>query len=148
MISRKSARIVTDVYLATFTTTERRTSAYAHSMTGIRLTTLSLAVLLHLACTVDKPCTVTMENAPDLRGFRLGMSLDDIQKRFPNFPSFQISANQIGVATVQMSAAYQDNHFGNPDGSNIVSLYYISSFPELSGLKHVELQLLDGRLIR
>jgi hypothetical protein len=116
-------------------------------MTRIRLITLTLAVLLHLACTVDKPCTVTMENAPELRGFRLGMSLSDIQKRFPNFPASNISANQFGVATVDMSAVYRDNNFGTPLGHNIISLYYISSFPELSGLKHVELKLLDGRLI-
>jgi hypothetical protein len=116
-------------------------------MTGIRLTILTLAVLLHLACTVDKPCTVAMENAPDLRGFRLGMSVSDIQKRFPNFPSSQLAANKIGVATVQMSAAYRDNEFGNPEGQNLISLYYLGTFPELNALKHIELKLLDGRLI-
>jgi len=116
-------------------------------ITGIRLTTVTLAVILHVGCTVNKPCTVTLENAPDLRGFRLGMSLSDIQKRFPNFPSSRIAANQIGVATVDMSAAYRRDELGSPDGHNILSLYYISSFPELNELKHVELKLLDGRLI-
>src|SRR6185369_3911595 len=117
------------------------------SLTRIQLIALTSAVLLHLACTVDKPCTVTIDNAPELRGFRLGMSLSDIQRRFPNFPASNISVNQIGVATVEMSAAYRDNHFGNPEGSNIVSLYYLGTFPELNEVRHVELKLLDGRLI-
>ena len=111
----------------------------------IRLLVLSFIVVWHLACTVNRPCTVKMEQSPELRGFRLGMSIADIQKRFPGFPS--VSANQFGLATVEVSSMYVRNVLDKPVGENIISLVSASTFPELKELKHVELKLLDGRLI-
>jgi hypothetical protein len=115
--------------------------------TGIRLIALTLAALLFVGCAVDKPCTVTTENAPELRGFRLGMGLSDIQKRFPSFPSSRISANQMGLAIVEMSTAHQNNALGSPEGQNFISLYYRGDYPELNDLEDIELKLLDGHLI-
>lgn len=112
---------------------------------AIRLTTLSLIAVLHLGCNANQPCTVTLEQSPELRGFRLGMSLSDIQNRFSGFPS--VSANQIGVATVEISPDYIKNALNEPRGDDVVSLVSASSFPELNELKHVHLKLLDGRLI-
>ena len=110
-----------------------------------RLTTLSLVVLLHLGCNTSQPCTVTMEQSPELRGFRLGMTLTDIRKHFSEFPS--VSANQIGVATIEISPDYIKNALNEQRGDDVVSLLSSSSFPELNELKHVRLKLLDGRLI-
>jgi hypothetical protein len=112
---------------------------------AIRLTTLSLIAVLHLGCSANQPCTVTLEQSPELRGFRLGMSLSDIQKRFSGFPS--VSANQIGVATVEISPDYIKQILNEPIGNDVVSSLNASSFPELNELKHVHLKLLDGRLI-
>ena len=113
--------------------------------TAIRLMTLILAVVLYLGCSTSQPCTVPLEQSPELRGFRLGMSLSDIQKRFSGFPS--VSANQFGVATVEISPDYIDNSLNEPIGDDVVSLLSASSFPELKQQKHVQLKLLDGRLI-
>ena len=77
-------------------------------MNGIvRLILLSLLAALHLACNADKPCTLKLEQSPELRGFRLGMLMADIQKRFSGFPS--VSANELGVATVEISNDYVRN---------------------------------------
>lgn len=105
---------------------------------------LSFLVMLQLACTVDKPCTLKLEQSPDLRGFRLGMSLSDIQKRFPGFPT--VSANQVGLATVETSDVYVGNVLDKPVGENVVSFVSAAPFPELKELKYIELKLLDGRL--
>jgi hypothetical protein len=104
---------------------------------------LSTVIVFHLGC--SQPCTVTLEQSPELRGLRLGMSLSDIQKRFSGFPF--VSANQFGVATVEISSAYASNVLDKPIRDDIVSLLSASSFPDLKGVKHVELKLLDGRLI-
>jgi hypothetical protein len=113
--------------------------------TDIRLLTISLLVVLCLGCSDSQPCTVPLEQSPEIRGFRLGMSLSDIQKRFSGFPS--ISANQFGVATVRIDSDYFKNVINEPVGDNVVTSLSASSFPELSELKHVQLKLLDGRLI-
>ena len=113
--------------------------------TDIRLLTISLLVVLCLGCSASQPCTVPFEQSPEIRGFRLGMSLSDIQKRFSGFPS--ISANQFGVATVEIDKYYFKNVLNEPVGDNVVTSLSAASFPELSELKHVQLKLLDGRLI-
>src|SRR5690242_9580337 len=86
-----------------------------------------------------------MEQWHEMRAFRLGMKLTDIRKHFSEFPS--VSANQIGVATVEISPDYIKNALNEQRGDDVVSLLSSSSFPELNELKHVHLKLLDGRLI-
>jgi hypothetical protein len=73
------------------------------------------------------------------------MSLSDVQKRFSGFPS--VSANQFGAATVEISSDCVKNVVNEPIGDNVVTSLCASSFPELNEVKHVELKLLDGRLI-
>jgi hypothetical protein len=112
---------------------------------AFRLTTLSLVMMLYLGCNANQPCTVPLEQSPELRGFRLGMSLSGIQNRFSGFPS--VSANRFGVATVEISSDYRKNVLNEAIGDDVVSSLSASSFPELNELKHVHLKLLDGRLI-
>jgi hypothetical protein len=114
---------------------------------------LGLALLLHLACTVNKPCSVTLKQSPELHGFRLGMSLSDIQNRFPGFPA--ISPSQFGLATVEICSAYERSVLDQPDpglsyplhpGLRVFSFVSAAPFAELKELKHIELKLVDGRL--
>src|SRR5215213_5442468 len=104
----------------------------------IRITALGFAMVLHLGCSTNQPCTVPMEQSPELRGFRLGMNLSDIQKRFSGFPN--VSANEIGVATVEISNDYVKNVLNEARGENVVSSLGVSEFPELSELKHLQLK--------
>lgn len=113
-------------------------------VTSLRLLALALVTALHLSCSVKQPCTVSLAQSPELRGFRLGMSLSDIQKRFPGFPP--VSANRFGLAKVELSNLYVRNVLDRPVGNDMVSLVSAAPFPELKELKHVELKLLDGRL--
>lgn len=112
----------------------------------IRLLVLGLIVGIVSSCAVQERCTVKMEQSPEIRGFRLGMSMSDIQKRFPEFPA--VSANQIGLTTVEISSVYVRNELNKAVGDNVISLVSSSPFPELRDLKHLELQLLDARVIQ
>lgn len=50
-----------------------------------------LMVLLFTSCAIEKPCTLKLEQAPELRGLRLGMSNDEVKKLYSNFPVFRTS---------------------------------------------------------
>jgi hypothetical protein len=113
-----------------------------------RILALCFIVLAQVACSSSgKPCIVELEQAPELRGFRLGMSLEDIRKRFPKFPG--IGSSQIGLATVEISSAYTQDALDRPsgDGNNNFNLISAAPFPELNEVKHIELKLLDWRVI-
>jgi hypothetical protein len=71
--------------------------------------------------------------------------MQDIQNHFPGFPS--VASNQIGLATVEISNAYAHNVLDLPKDEDAVSIVSALPFRELNELKHVELKLLDGRLI-
>lgn len=113
----------------------------------------TLSAMLLSGCKSNRPCTVPLKQSPELRGFRLGMSLADIQQRLSGFPS--VSANQIGVATVEISNDYLHNaldrrYVRGPVGDieDVVSFISAAPFPAFKEVKHVELELLDGKLIK
>jgi hypothetical protein len=110
----------------------------------IRILLFSFLVILQLSCASEKPCTLKLEQAPELRGLRLGMSVSDIQKRFPGFPA--VSGNEVGIATVEISDIFVRNVLDQPIGDKVVSFVSAGPFPELKGIKHIELKLTDGRV--
>lgn len=112
---------------------------------SLRLLIFTLAVAFLSACQKDEPCTVQYEQSPELRGFRLGMSVSDIQRRFPGFPT--PDANDLGLSTVEISDRYSSNSPQRRTGDIVMNFVNASLYPELSQLKHAELKLLDGQLI-
>lgn len=72
------------------------------------------------------------------------MSLSDIQKRYPGFPS--VAANQLGLAEIEISNAYVRNVLNKPAGESVVSFISAAPFPELKELKHIELKLIDEKV--
>lgn len=109
-----------------------------------RILALCLIVIAQVACSSTKPCTVELEQAPELRGFRLGMSLEDIRKRFPGFPG---QNSQIGLATVEISCT--NDMLGRSSGDDYNEIIFTRGWDcsELNDVKHIELKLLDWRLI-
>ena len=112
---------------------------------SIRLLILTVAVTVMCACQRDEPCTVQYEQSPELRGFRLGMSISDIQHRFPAFPT--PDANDLGLSTVEISDRYSSNSPQRRTGDIVMNFVNGSLYPELNQLKFAELKLLDGQLI-
>lgn len=110
----------------------------------IRILIIGVLVNLQFSCASEKPCTLKLAQAPELRGFHLGMSLAEIQSRFPGFPS--VSGNQYGLATVEISSAYARNVLDQSAGDKVISLVSAAPFPELRELKHIQLKLMDGRV--
>jgi len=122
--------------------------------------TLSLLIIAsQLACSTKQPCTVNLADSPELRGFKLGMSLAEIQKKFPGFP--EVRANQFGLTTVEMDIDYDNNLLNQEvDTSNfslrdtldqkieMISQLKLSDYPQLSNIKHIKLILVDNKVVR
>lgn len=94
-------------------------------------------IVLSFAC--SKPCNLTPENAPELRGFRLGMTLDEIKKKFPNLPP--IAANEYGLSkiyfdrTSKVEQSYREFNF--------IDANFIDAF---KGTRRVYLELADNKV--
>lgn len=97
-----------------------------------------IAVVLSFAC--SKPCKLTPENAPELRGFRLGMTLDEIKKKFPNLPP--INANEYGLSKIYFDRT------AKPEQSyrefNFIDANFIEAF---KGTRRVYLELVDNKVV-
>jgi hypothetical protein len=68
------------------------------------------------------PCQLKLEDAPEIRGFRLGMSAAQVKARFP---VFQLKPDEYGVAEFLIQVG--GNVFGDKslDGVESISLYFV-----------------------
>lgn len=103
-----------------------------------RLLVLSLIALTYVAC--SQPCTLTLEQAPELRGFRLGMNLEQIQRRFQGFPN--PPANEFGLATVIIDPTARDEVRPNTG----YTFMDASRYPEFNGIDRIYLKIVDDYL--
>jgi outer membrane protein TolC len=71
-------------------------------------------------------CTLSFAQAPVIGGFRLGMTLDEVQARFPN--STVPAPNELGISTMHLRGIQ------SPAGS------------AFEGANNITIELLDGRL--
>jgi len=110
----------------------------------LRLTIFLLVAGVLSACKTEQPCTIKLEQSPELRGLRLGMPVSDIQRRFPGFPT--PNADQLGLARVAISNSDSKTAPLYP-GEGALNFVNASPWPELNQLKYAELELLDGRLV-
>jgi len=89
------------------------------------LLNLCFFVLLFSSCAVKKPCTLKLEQAPELRGLKLGMTLQEIQKKYPNVPP----SREVGY------------------GKSFLSIETVK-YPELKDVKYLELELVDEKIVK
>ena len=106
-----------------------------------------LALLIQFGC--SRPCTKTLDQAPELRGFRLGTPISEIQSRFnknrlafyPAFPIFR--PNRFGFYQVLIVVEPVPESLPNYD-------YYVVSsspyYPEFNGTRSIVLQFVDAKL--
>lgn len=98
---------------------------------------LLFITFFNLAC--SKPCNLTPENAPELRGFRLGMTLDEIKRKFPNLPS--ITSDENGLSKIYFDRT------SKPEQSyrefNFVDANFMEAF---KGTRRVYLELTDNKV--
>lgn len=102
--------------------------------------------VFQFAC--SQPCTLTPEQAPEMRGFRLLMSVEEIRAKYKDFPI--PSANEFGLAKVLIvnNANYPMNYVINrsrPDGVIIVNGI---GYPEIKGTSRIYLEIFDGRIMK
>jgi len=106
-------------------------------------------------------CKLTVAQAPELRGFRLGMTEAQVVARLPEI-SFE-AANEVGRAKLRLSFVDPENYPGRlysldrgakgvqPDsaaGTDEGRSYLVDSskFPEFKGIKKIRIHLFDGRV--
>ena len=93
----------------------------------MRLLLLNLCffALFFNSCAVKKPCTLKLEQIPELRGLKLGMTLQEIQKKSPNVSP----PRQVGY------------------GKSFLSIETVK-YPELKDVKYLELELVDEKIVK
>jgi hypothetical protein len=101
-----------------------------------------VSVLFFVGCQPQiKPCTTTVAEVSDLRGFKVGMSLDEVSKRFPGIqphPSYdhpEISS-RIEI-NPRSGSGYSTKGTYNAD---------VAQHPELEGVQKVELQFIENSI--
>lgn len=103
-------------------------------------------------------CTVPLAKAPELRGFRLGMSQERVLARFPGISLDR--ADEFGRTKVKLTFMSHEDYpggsvgrdrgvqidiaAGTTDGKSF--LVDSSRFPELKGLTTIRLRFIDGRI--
>ena len=123
-----------------------------------RIYVLSLTVLVSLilpciACT--KPCALEMDKIPDIRGFRLGMTLDQLKKRFPHLP--EPAVNKYGYSMVVIDKEDPPNpipaiHRRSPvsgvfSESSVEETYVSGKYDNaFSGVERAYLEFVDAKL--
>lgn len=88
---------------------------------------ICLVPVSQLAC-VTQRCTRELTQAPELRGFKLGMTLDQIKSKYPSVAI--PAANEFGLTKITLSP----------------SMMNTTQHPELSDTKSITLEAVDGRL--
>lgn len=98
-----------------------------------------------LAC--SKNCELDLEHAPEVRGFRLGMTLDSIRSRFPDLAD--VTPDKLGSTKIVIEkAAVNEGLKREPalHSEAVVLLVDTSRYPEFSGARKTRLELVDNRV--
>ena len=113
--------------------------------------TISVSFLLLISCKdskteqpkIENVCTLTPEQFPEIRGFRLGMSLDQILKKYP--PTFCKSNNpkpetSMSVSIYLLKDSETSTSCFKYDSYNSIPIYK-SQHSELNGISKIELEI-------
>jgi hypothetical protein len=90
----------------------------------------------------QKKCTKTLAEAPELRGFKLGMTLDQIRKRIPNFKINK--PDEFGFAKGTIYSSEAKSSLDNPQGTYVNP----SKYPEFKEIFMADLGLINERVVR
>jgi hypothetical protein len=103
-------------------------------------------------------CTLTLAQAPELRGFRLGMEQQRVLARFPGLSVDR--ADKFGLTKLSLTVMDHDDYPGGSVGRDRGVQKDIavttaegqsfsidsSRFPDLKGVKRIRLRFIDGRI--
>lgn len=106
---------------------------------------------------VDKLCTFSSEQFPEVRGFRIGMTLGQILQKYPTLCKFE---KPVDKATLFIKTSYQtlppvvvtdndDSSYSSDKFQSCISQTRIldpKEYPELNGVYKIKLTIKDNRL--
>lgn len=124
----------------------KRLSRKTASISLLNFLIFLLVIPGQLGCSNNK-CELDLEHAPDVRGFRLGTSLDTIRSRFPDLPD--IIPNQLGLTriVIENGPMREGAERQSPPQSNTaVAFVDTSRYPEFSGARRTRVDLVDNHV--
>lgn len=90
----------------------------------------------------ENVCTLKPEQMPEVRGFRLGMTYDELKKRFPNICPLRDKSTEHSIKL------YKPSKNNSSDSSKECWEVSIESHPELEGVSEIRFTLWKGILER
>lgn len=99
------------------------------------------AALLSSPQAKNSQCPLTLQQAPEIRGFRLGMTMDELKKRFPNFKTTK--SDEFGFIKGKILNSEAKEYLGNVDATYVSPAKY----PEFKEMFLAELHLFKDRVI-
>lgn len=102
----------------------------------------------------EAKCSLTVADSPELRGFRLGMPLEEVQRRFPG-TTYSTSSDYLGLGLPRVVLGSRDPQdpiersllegrrvYVYPD----VTVFDATQFPEYEGVSRITLGFVDNRV--
>ena len=111
------------------------------------LSFLTLLLIIPGESGCSNKCELDLDHAPEVRGFRLGMTLDSIRSRFPDLPD--VTPDKLGSTKIVFENAAMNEGLkrGPSTRSDAVVLRVDPSrYPEFSGGRKTRLELVDDRV--
>jgi hypothetical protein len=115
------------------------------SLSLLSFLTLLLIIPAEFGC--SNKCTLDLDHAPEVRGFRLGMTLDSIRSRFPDLSN--VTPDKLGSTRIVFENAARNEGLKREPSSRpdaVVLRVDSSRYPEFSGSRKTRLQLVDNHV--
>lgn len=112
------------------------------SLSLLRFLMLSL-IIPGFGC--SNKCELDLDHAPEVRGFRLGMTMDSIRSRFPDLPS--VTPDKFGLTKIVIENVIRNEEVkrpASPRSDTAVLLVDTFRYPEFSGARRTRLELVDN----
>ncbi|MFN2516758.1 MAG: hypothetical protein ABR556_11160 [Pyrinomonadaceae bacterium] len=123
----------------------KRPSRETVSLSLLSFLIFFLVIPGQLGCSTK--CEIDLDQAPEVRGFRLGMTLDSIRSRFPDLPD--VTPDKLGSTRIVIeNTAMNEGVKREPSTRSgaVVLLVDTSRYPEFSGARKTRLEMVDNRV--
>jgi hypothetical protein len=112
---------------------------------------LGVSLMLQASCanSVTTPkCTITLAQSPEMRGFRLGMTLDELKQKFPNLPEPKYEpqykySSKYGLPELEFYSSNKNEvMYGTTAGLRVDA----NQYADFKGVHNIIVQFLDNKI--
>lgn len=111
---------------------------------------LSVCIMFQTSCTnsiATPKCTITLAQSQEIRGFRLGMTLDELKQKFPNLPEpkYEPRYKSDSIFGLPELEFYSVSSHENSSGTTTVFVDK-NQYPDFKGIHNIIVQFLDNKI--